>query len=151
MKQPSAKQKPVAPKKPDPNRPGGDRDSSLNGTLKRGDNNKGGGNKLGQILLKEGLITQTQLEEALKIQEKVNTRLGRVLVKLGYVENKTISECLARQLNLPVVNIKDHEIPEKVGKDQACKHGPRLAQLSRAWSLSGCNTRMRVRFTCTMP
>jgi len=113
MKQPAAKQKPG---RPTPNRPAGDRDSSLNGTLKRGEKKKGGSDKLGQILLKEGLITQTQLDEALKIQEKVNARLGRVLVKLGYVENKTISECLARQLNLPVVNIKDHEIPEKVIK-----------------------------------
>jgi len=94
----------------------GGRDSSLNGTLKRSDQSKGGSIKIGQILLKEGLITQHQLDEALKIQERVNARLGRILVKLGYVENKTIAECLSRQLNIPVVNLNELDIPEKVIK-----------------------------------
>ena len=91
------------------------RDSSLNGTLKRGDKGKGS-QKLGQILLKEGLITQTQMDEAVKINEKTNTRLGRILVKLGYVENKSIVECLARKYNFPVINIEEHNIPEEVIK-----------------------------------
>lgn len=116
MKQTATNQKPGPTQRPVSNRPSGDRDSSLSGTLKRGEKGKGGSQKLGQILLKEGLITQTQLNEALKIQEKVNARLGRILVKLGYVENKTIAESLARQLNLPIINIKDYEIPEKVIK-----------------------------------
>jgi type IV pilus assembly protein PilB len=100
---------------PGPKKPGADRDSSLTGTLKRAEKGQGSA-KLGQILLKEGLITQNQLNEALKIQERVNVRLGRILVKLGYVENKTIAECLSRQLNLPVTNLAEHEIPEKVIK-----------------------------------
>ena len=91
------------------------RDSSLNGTLKRGDKGKGS-QKLGQILLKEGLITQIQMDEAVKINEKTNTRLGRILVKLGYVENKSIVECLARKYNFPVINIEEHNIPEEVIK-----------------------------------
>ena len=91
------------------------RDSSLNGTLKRGDKGKGS-QKLGQILLKEGLITQNQMDEAVKINEKTNARLGRILVKLGYVENKSIVECLARKYNFPVINIEEHNIPEEVIK-----------------------------------
>ncbi|MBW1824482.1 MAG: type IV-A pilus assembly ATPase PilB [Deltaproteobacteria bacterium] len=126
MKQTATKERPGPTGRPAPNKPAGDRDSSLSGTLKRAEKGKGGSQKLGQILLKEGLITQTQLNEALRIQEKVSARLGRILVKLGYVENKTIAESLARQLNLPVINIKDYEIPEKVIKqvpyDLAKKH-----------------------------
>ncbi|MBW2651803.1 MAG: type IV-A pilus assembly ATPase PilB [Deltaproteobacteria bacterium] len=91
------------------------RDSSLNGTLKRGDKGKGS-QKLGQILLKEGLITQIQMDEAVKINEKTNARLGRILVKLGYVENKSVVECLARKYNFPVINIEEHNIPEEVIK-----------------------------------
>ena len=91
------------------------RDSSLNGTLKRGDKGKSS-QKLGQILLKEGLISQIQLNEAVRINEKTNARLGRILVKLGYVENKSIVECLARKYNFPVINIEEHNIPEEVIK-----------------------------------
>ena len=53
---------------------GGSRDSSLNSTLKRADKAQGS-QKLGQILLKEGLITQNQLDEAVKIMEKTRIRL----------------------------------------------------------------------------
>jgi type IV pilus assembly protein PilB len=120
MKQDAAK-RPSPPgtggaRNPNQAQPGAGRDSSLNGTLKRSDQAKGGSIKIGQILLKEGMITQHQLDEALKIQERVHARLGRILVKLGYVENKTIAECLSRQLNIPVVNLNEHDIPEKVIK-----------------------------------
>jgi len=91
------------------------RDSSLTSTLKR-DEKATGSQKLGQILLKEGLITQHQLDEAIRIQERVNARLGRVLIKLGYVEHKTIAECISRQYNLPMVDIKELNISEKVIK-----------------------------------
>lgn len=91
------------------------RDSSLTSTLKR-DEKATGSQKLGQILLKEGLITQNQLDEAIRIQERVNARLGRVLIKLGYVEHKTIAECISRQYNLPMVDIKELNISEKVIK-----------------------------------
>jgi len=91
------------------------RDSSLNSTLKRAERGQAS-QKLGQILLKEGLITAAQLDEALKIMEKSHIRLGRLLVKLGHLEERTIVECLARQYNYPVIDIENHVIPEKVIK-----------------------------------
>jgi len=94
---------------------GGNRDSSLNSTLKRADKGKGS-QKLGQILLKEGLITQNQLDEAVRIMEKTHNRLGRILVKLAYIEEKSIVECLSRQYNYPIIDITEHTIPEKVIK-----------------------------------
>ena len=96
-------------------KPGSSRDSSLNSTLKRADRGQGS-QKLGQILLKEGLITQSQLDEVLKIMDKTHARLGRILVKLGYVEEKRVVECLARQYNYPIIDIAEHTIPENVIK-----------------------------------
>ena len=96
-------------------KPAGSRDSSLNSTLKRS-NQVQGSQKLGQILLKEGLITQNQMDEAVKIMAKTNIRLGRILVKLGYIEEKSIVECLSRQYNYPIIDIAEHTIPEKVIK-----------------------------------
>ena len=108
-------QRPASAQNPSQSKSGTGRDSSLNSTLKRGDKGKSS-QKLGQILLKEGIITQHQLDEAIRINEKSNIQLGRILVKLGHVENKTIVECLARKYNFPVINIEEHNIPEKVIK-----------------------------------
>ena len=46
--------------------------------------------KLGQILLKEGLITEEQLDKAIEIQKKEGTRLGETLINLGIVTEKDI-------------------------------------------------------------
>jgi type IV pilus assembly protein PilB len=107
--------RPAPARNPSQSKSGTGRDSSLNSTLKRGDKGKGS-QKLGQILLKEGIITQHQLDEAIRINEKSNIQLGRILVKLGHVENKAVVECLARKYNFPVINIEEHNIPEKVIK-----------------------------------
>ncbi len=110
---------------PFPPKGGTGRDSSLNSTLKRADKGQAS-QKLGQILLKEGLITAAQLDEAVKIMDKTHVRLGRILVKLGHLEERTIVECLARQYNYPIIDIENHVIPEKVIKqipyDLAKKH-----------------------------
>jgi len=108
-------QRPAPARNPSQSKSGTGRDSSLNSTLKRGDKGKSS-QKLGQILLKEGMITQHQLDEAIRINEKSNVQLGRILVKLGHVENKAVVECLARKYNFPVINIEEHNIPEKVIK-----------------------------------
>ena len=57
--------------------------------------------KLGQILLKEGLITEEQLEKALELQKKEGARLGETLVSLGIVTEKDIVITMAKQLSIP--------------------------------------------------
>ncbi|MFA5388250.1 MAG: type II secretion system ATPase GspE [Candidatus Omnitrophota bacterium] len=57
--------------------------------------------KLGQILLKEGLVTEEQLEKAIAIQKKDGTRLGETLINLGIVTEKDIVIAMAKQLSIP--------------------------------------------------
>ena len=45
---------------------------------------------LGQILLQKGLITQEQLDEALKVQKNTTEQVGRILVDLGYVTDRDV-------------------------------------------------------------
>ena len=59
--------------------------------------------KIGQLLCKEGQITSSQLDEALKYQQKHNGRLGSILLKLGYIEEKTILNILSRIHNYPKI------------------------------------------------
>lgn len=59
--------------------------------------------RLGEVLLNENLITQTQLEEALSHQQIHKTRLGQSLVDLGFVSDRDIKEALARKLNVEFI------------------------------------------------
>src|SRR3989441_5666165 len=65
--------------------------------------------KLGEILLREGLITQDQLKKALLEQKNTGMRLGYTLVKLGFVEETEISKMLARQYRMPAVDLSRSE------------------------------------------
>lgn len=63
--------------------------------------------KIGQLLCKEGQITSSQLDEALKYQQTHNGRLGSILLKLGYIEEKTILNILSRIHNYPGIAISE--------------------------------------------
>src|SRR6266702_143741 len=82
--------------------------------------------KLGEILLREGLITQDQLKKALLEQKNTGMRLGYTLVKLGFVEETEISKMLARQYRMPAVDLARFEVDAKIIKllppDVAIKH-----------------------------
>src|SRR6266550_1043549 len=72
--------------------------------------------KLGEILLREGLITQDQLKKALLEQKNTGMRLGYTLVKLGFVEETEISKMLARQYRMPAVDLSRFEVDAKIIK-----------------------------------
>ncbi len=93
--------------------------------------------KLGQILLKEGLITEEQLEKALAIQKKESTRLGETLINLGIVTEKDIVIAMAKQLSIPYASYAkgllkpadDQELARLVPEDYA--HRNMLLPISR--------------------
>ena len=57
--------------------------------------------RLGELLLKEGLITEDQLAKALQLQEKEGGRIGDIVVKLGFVTEADIVNVLAKQYRIP--------------------------------------------------
>jgi type IV pilus assembly protein PilB len=56
---------------------------------------------LGEILKEKGIISDAQLEEALRMGKRTNTRVGKVLVSLGYVTENDIADALAVQYQMP--------------------------------------------------
>jgi len=77
---------------------------------------KGKWNRLGDILVAKGVISQHQLTEALKLQEKTNQRLGKVLADKGFVSEEEILSTLSSQLGIPYAKIDAYSIdPEIVG------------------------------------
>jgi type IV pilus assembly protein PilB len=82
--------------------------------------------RLGDLLVREGLITREQLQKALEEQRATGMRLGYVLVKLGLVQEIEITKMLARQYRVPAVDLSRFEVDEKIIKllppDVAVKH-----------------------------
>ncbi|HEY5940602.1 MAG TPA: type IV-A pilus assembly ATPase PilB [Gemmatimonadales bacterium] len=75
-----------------------------------------GGDRLGEILLREGLVTREQLGQALTEQKNTKHRLGYVLVKLGLVQELEITKVLARQYRMPAVDLTRFEVDPKIIK-----------------------------------
>jgi type IV pilus assembly protein PilB len=73
-----------------------------------------GGDRLGEILLREGLVTRDQLAQALAEQKSSKHRLGYVLVKLGLVQELEITKVLARQYRMPAVDLTRFEVDPKI-------------------------------------
>lgn len=57
--------------------------------------------RLGELLVREGLISSAQLEKAISVQMKEGGRLGEVFVKLGMIKEDQIVSVLGKQLNIP--------------------------------------------------
>jgi type IV pilus assembly protein PilB len=72
--------------------------------------------RLGEILIKENLITADQLKQALDYQKKNNGRLGTCLMKLGFVRDDEITQVLSRQYGVPSINLKYYEVEPTVIK-----------------------------------
>ena len=76
----------------------------------------GGGDRLGEVLLREGLLSREQLAQALGEQKASKHRLGYVLVKLGLVPELEITKVLARQFRMPAVDLSRFEVDPKILK-----------------------------------
>lgn len=57
--------------------------------------------RLGEILLREGLLTGEQLEKAMVVQKQEGKRLGEILIKLGMVKEDQMVAALGKQINIP--------------------------------------------------
>src|SRR5450755_2205571 len=66
--------------------------------------------RLGEILVKESLITQEQLQKALDFQRANGGKLGSCLTKMGYITDDDITGVLSRQYGVPSINLRFYEI-----------------------------------------
>lgn len=71
---------------------------------------------LGELLVKENLIGIDELEKAKKEQKGNGGRLSSALVKLGYIDDKQLADFLARQYNIPSVDLDAFQIDPEVIK-----------------------------------
>src|SRR6478672_10466087 len=82
--------------------------------------------KLGDILVRENLITTQQLKEVLEFQRINGGRLGANLIKLGMVSDEVITAVLSRQYGVPSINLDlfhiEPEVIRVISQDVALKY-----------------------------
>ncbi|MFC1642442.1 type IV-A pilus assembly ATPase PilB [Myxococcota bacterium] len=95
-----------------------------------------GVNRLGELLVREKLISLQQLRHAQEEQRRAGTNLGYTLAKLGYISDGEVTSFLASQYKLPAVNLDEYEIETEVvrlvSKEVCERH--RIMPVSRAAS-----------------
>jgi type IV pilus assembly protein PilB len=72
--------------------------------------------KLGEILVREKLITSQQMREAIEYQRTNGGRLGSNLIKLGIISDDVITAVLSRQYGVPSINLELFQIEEETIK-----------------------------------
>ncbi|RKY28267.1 MAG: hypothetical protein DRP61_02185 [Candidatus Omnitrophota bacterium] len=65
---------------------------------------------LGKILIKKGVITPAQLEEALEIQKNTKEFLGSILLRKNFIKEEDLLEAFSEQLDIPFLKFKDIKI-----------------------------------------
>ncbi|HMR10635.1 MAG TPA: ATPase, T2SS/T4P/T4SS family, partial [Polyangiaceae bacterium] len=93
-------------------------------------------NRLGELLVREKLISLQQLRQAQDEQKKSGKNLGYALAKLGYISDGEITNFLSAQYRLPAINLDEYEIDSDiiklVGRDVCEKH--KIIPVSRSGS-----------------
>ncbi|MBM4381718.1 MAG: type II secretion system protein GspE, partial [Deltaproteobacteria bacterium] len=82
--------------------------------------------RLGELLVRENLISVQQLRKAQEEQRQNGTRIGAALIKTGAIEESKLTEFLSKQYGVPAINLKDFDIDpdviKLVTKEVALKH-----------------------------
>jgi type IV pilus assembly protein PilB len=81
---------------------------------------------LGELLVREKLISREQLDKALQEQKQSGTRVGYNLVKLGFMQETELTKVLARLHKMPAVDLSRFEVDPRIAKlvpaELAMKH-----------------------------
>ena len=64
--------------------------------------------RIGELLIQKGIISDTQLQEALEHQKQTGLKLGRTLVELDFIDESRFLAFLSEQLEIPYVDLKLH-------------------------------------------
>jgi type IV pilus assembly protein PilB len=72
--------------------------------------------RIGDLLVREGVISKEQLDKALQEQRQNGTRVGYNLVKLGFIQEIELTKMLAKQYKMPAVDLSRFEVDPKIIK-----------------------------------
>ncbi len=93
-------------------------------------------NRIGELLVREKLISLAQLRQAQDEQARTGNTLGYALARLGIVSDQAMTKFLAQQYRVPTINLDEYEVDAEViklvSKEQCEKH--KVLPVSRSGS-----------------
>ncbi|MFO0643683.1 MAG: type IV-A pilus assembly ATPase PilB [Polyangiaceae bacterium] len=93
-------------------------------------------NRLGELLVREKLISLSQLRQAQEEQSRTGQNLNAALAKLGFVSDQDITNFLSQQYRVPTIQLDEYEIDadilKLVQREQCERH--KVIPVSRAGS-----------------
>ena len=72
--------------------------------------------RLGELLVRENLISLQQLQKAQAEQRKTGARIGSLLVKSGAIAEGDLTQFLSKQYGVPAISLKDFDVDDEVIK-----------------------------------
>ena len=75
-----------------------------------------GSGRLGELLLREKLITPLQLQQAIEEQKSTGGRLGYQLTKMGFIEENELTAFLSKQYGVPSIDLNEFDIEPDIIK-----------------------------------
>ena len=72
--------------------------------------------RLGDLLVREGLINQEQLQRALADQKGSNEKLGSILVRLDFINEDQLIDFLSKQYGIPSITLTQLDVDAEVVK-----------------------------------
>lgn len=72
--------------------------------------------KIGNLLVRSGVISQEQLDRALSLQSKQGGLIGKILVKEGFINTKSLYEFLEKQMGVQFIDLDSIEFDDKAIK-----------------------------------
>lgn len=84
------------------------------------------GDRLGELLVRENLISLAQLQRAEEIRRETGERLGYTLATLGFVDETELTQFLSKTYGVPSINLDDFQVApnvlELVPREVAIRH-----------------------------
>jgi len=71
---------------------------------------------IAEMLLEEGLITPRQLEKAIEQQKNSNESLEKIIINLGYVTEKEVTEVIGKEMGVPFIDLDEVEIDPELAR-----------------------------------
>ncbi|HPZ08914.1 MAG TPA: type IV-A pilus assembly ATPase PilB [Candidatus Eremiobacteraeota bacterium] len=71
---------------------------------------------IAEMLLEEGLITPRQLEKAIEQQKNSNESLEKIIIGLGYVTEKEVTEVIGKEMGVPFIDLDEVEIDPELAR-----------------------------------
>ena len=71
-------------------------------------------NRLGELLVRNQLISDDQLRKALDAQKREGTRLGAALIKLGYIQESDLATFLSKHYGVPSINLSEFDVEPEI-------------------------------------